>query len=62
MVYTENKTVKFDTVTISNGYACYVSGEGDLVYHMEVQDVCSFMAKVLIRASSKSAGTFDKKR
>lgn len=44
MVYTENKTVKFDTVTISNGYACYVSGEGDLVYHTEVQDVCRFMA------------------
>lgn len=44
MLHTENPTVKLDTVTIPNGYACYVSGEGELVYHTDAKDPCSFMA------------------
>ena len=44
MVYTENKNVRLDTVTIPNGYACYVSGEGELVYHTDTKESCSFMA------------------
>ena len=44
MLHTENKTIKFDLFPIQKGYACYVSGEGKLVYHTNVEDTHEFMA------------------
>jgi len=44
MVYTENKNVRLDAVTIPNGYACYVSGEGELVYCVDTDDTHEFLA------------------
>ena len=41
---TENKSIVFDEVALENGYACYISGSGSLVYGIEVQDTSEYVA------------------
>lgn len=43
-LHTQNKSIRFDIQSIPNGYACYVSGEGELVYSTNTGDTCHFMA------------------
>lgn len=42
--YSENKLLNFDTVEINGGIACYVSGEGELVYRTDADDMCKYVA------------------
>ena len=39
-----NDSFKFDKVNIDGGYACYVSGEGELSYCLDVEDTSEYMA------------------
>jgi hypothetical protein len=41
---TENKSIVFDEVALENGYACYISGSGSLVYGIEVMDTSEYVA------------------
>ena len=38
------KSVKFDKVSLADGYACYVSGTGELSYSLDVADTSEYMA------------------
>jgi hypothetical protein len=41
---TENKSIVFDEVALENGYACYISGSGSLVYGIELMDTSEYVA------------------
>lgn len=41
---TENKSIIWDTVNINCGYACYISGTGELSYSLDVTDTFEYMA------------------
>ena len=39
-----NNSFEFDIVQIEGGYACYVSGKGELAYSLDVEDTSEYMA------------------
>ena len=39
-----NSSVKFDTLAVDSGYACYVSGEGEIAFSPCIADTSSFVA------------------
>ena len=40
----ENKEIRFETLNINGGYACYVSGNGNLSYSVDCEDTSDFVA------------------
>ena len=44
-LYSENKSITFETVQLQGGFACYVSGRGDrLAYRAVVPDTADYLA------------------
>ena len=43
-IITENPNIRFDQIELDNGYACYISGSGPLVYSTEQQDSSEYVA------------------
>ena len=39
-----NNSLEFDRVQIEGGYACYISGKGELVYSIDIEDTSEYMA------------------
>ena len=40
----QNNDIRFETVNVEGGYACYVSGEGALTYRPDISDTSDFLA------------------
>ena len=41
---TKNESLYFDIKNIHGGYACYVSGKGELAYSLDIEDTSEYMA------------------
>lgn len=40
----ENTSITFDVININSGYACYISGCGELIFNVDVVDTSEYMA------------------